>query len=102
MTYEGQTPPTSIEKAEHIHVNGVEAKRTLISGYDGTDIQDLNVTTDGTLIATTPIGIPKYDEIVLAYTDGNVTTATYKLSTATVATITLTYTSSELTGVTIA
>lgn len=41
----------------------------------------------------------KYDEIVLAYSSGLLTTVTYKLATVTVATLTLSYTGSDLTGV---
>lgn len=43
--------------------------------------------------------IPEYDEIVLSYTDGNLTGVVYKLATVTVGTLTLSYTDGNLTGV---
>lgn len=48
-----------------------------------------------------PMPIPEHDEMVLAYTDGNLTSITYKLASATVATKTLTYTDGNLTGVSV-
>lgn len=47
---------TQIEKAEHIEVNGVPAKRALIAGWDGTDLHDLNVDKSGSIILS---GVPK-------------------------------------------
>lgn len=46
--------------------------------------------------------LPIYDEKVLAYTSGDLTSVTYKYGGTTVAVKTLTYTSGDLTGVTIA
>ena len=43
--------------------------------------------------------IPKYDEIVLGYTGSDLTSMIYKLLTVTVATLTLSYVSGQLTGV---
>lgn len=49
-----------------------------------------------------PMPIPEHDEIVFAYTDGNLTSVTYKKATVTVATKTLTYTDGKLTKVVVA
>jgi hypothetical protein len=43
--------------------------------------------------------IPEYDSITLGYTSNILTSIVYKLSGATVATLTLTYTDGNLTGV---
>lgn len=43
--------------------------------------------------------IPEYDEIVLSYTDGDLTGVVYKLETVVVCTLTLSYTNGNLTGV---
>jgi len=43
--------------------------------------------------------IPQYDSITLGYTSNVLTSVVYKLSSATVATLTLTYTDGNLTGV---
>jgi hypothetical protein len=102
MDYEGQLQPTAIEKSEHIEVNGVPAKRTLMAGWDGTNIQDVNVDTSGNIITSGSMPIPEHDEMVLAYTDGNLTSVTYKKSSVTVATKTLTYTDGNLTKVVVA
>lgn len=45
--YEGSVKPTSIEQVEHIEVNGVPAKRVLMSGYTGTEISDVKVNDSG-------------------------------------------------------
>lgn len=47
--FEGSIKPSSIEKAEHVDVNGVGLKRVLMAGYDGTNIWDATVTEDGSL-----------------------------------------------------
>lgn len=44
--------------------------------------------------------IPSYDSIELGYTDDNLTSVVYKKDSVTVATLTLSYTSGNLTGVT--
>jgi hypothetical protein len=44
--------------------------------------------------------ISQYDDIVLGYTGDDLTSVVYKLGVVTVATLTLTYTSGNLTGVT--
>lgn len=43
--------------------------------------------------------MPVYDEIVVSYTDSNVSTVVYKKDSSTVATLTLSYTDSNLTGI---
>ena len=52
----------------------------------------LNCDADGNLLTTEGLGIPKHDEIDVTYSSGNPVTVAFKLSSATVATITLTYT----------
>lgn len=53
-------------------------------------------------VLSMPALIPKHDERVYGYTSGDLTSITYKLDTVTVATITLSYTSGDLTGWSIA
>ena len=43
--------------------------------------------------------MPAYDEIVISYTGSEVSTVVYKLDSGTVATLTLSYTGDNLTGV---
>ena len=45
------------------------------------------------------LNIPPYDEIVLTYSGTDIATVVYKKSGATVATLTLTYTSGQLTRI---
>jgi hypothetical protein len=47
--YEKGLGAPQIDKDEHVLVNGVNAKRVLNSGYDGTNIQDLHVDSAGDL-----------------------------------------------------
>jgi hypothetical protein len=49
--YEKSLGAPQIDKDEHILVNGVNAKRVLCSGYDGTNLQDIKVDTDGNIQA---------------------------------------------------
>ena len=95
--YEGQVPPTSIEKAEHIEVNGVPAKRVVCAGWDGTNLQDLNVTSGGSIILA-GLEIPTHDYVGLSYTGPDLTGVIYKTGGSggtTVATLTLGYDGSD-------
>jgi len=93
---------TQIEKAEHIEVNGTPAKRVLMSGFDGTNINDVNIDSNGAILTSQGMPIPEHDERVLAYTSGDLTSVTYKKDGVAVATKTLTYTDGNLTGVVVA
>lgn len=99
MPYEKSLGAPQIDKDEHIELNGVHAKRVLAAGYDGTNLQDLKVATDGSLFMNSGMNIPEHDEVVLGYTGSNLTNVVYKLATVTVATLTLSYTGANLTGV---
>jgi hypothetical protein len=65
--YEGAVKPTSIEQVEHIEVNGVPAKRVLVSGYDGVNLQDILVDSTGVIYTTDKDGmlIPRHNKIVV-------------------------------------
>jgi hypothetical protein len=49
MQYEKSLGAPQIDKDEHVLVNGVNAKRVVAAGFDGTNLQDLNVDADGNL-----------------------------------------------------
>jgi len=51
----GAVKPSSVESSEHVNVEGVRAKRVLIAGSDGTNIQDVKVGVDGTLAVSASI-----------------------------------------------
>jgi len=61
----------------------------------------LNPATEETLQSIAGFSIPAHDTKELVYTSGKLTSVVYKLAGATVATKTLTYTGSDLTGITI-
>jgi hypothetical protein len=69
--------------------------RTLSAATDSVTVEQ------GSLpwVAAQPLVPVDYDEIVLGYTGANVTSVTYKKASSTVATLQLTYTGSNLTGV---
>jgi hypothetical protein len=48
-THEGNLKPSSIEQEEHLVVNGTPVKRVLVSGFDGSSLQDLTVDANGHL-----------------------------------------------------
>lgn len=54
---------------------------------------------DTPIPTTSAMNIPAYDEQVIGYTAGELTSVTYKKGGVTVATLTLTYTAGDLTGV---
>ena len=66
-TYEGAVKPSSIEKNEHIEVNGVPAKRVLIAGYTGTELSDIKVSDSGEVFTVDSYGmlIPRHNKIVV-------------------------------------
>lgn len=75
-----------------------------ISTNDKTKLVDslgvvVNPATEETLQSVAGFNIPKYDQIVLSYTGSDLTGVVYKLATVTVATLTLSYTLGNLTGV---
>ena len=47
--FEGNLPPTQIEQREHVEISNVGVKRVLVDGYDGANIHDLAVDTNGVL-----------------------------------------------------
>lgn len=67
-----------------------------IRNSEGTEI---NPATEETLQSIAGLSIPKHDTRELGYTDGNLTTVTYKLLGVTVALKTLTYTDGNLSSV---
>ena len=75
----------------------------MIDKYKNGVQQPVPVELDPTQLAPLqdPMPIPVHDQIVLAYTDGNLTSVTYKLDGVTVGTKTLTYTDGNLTGVSV-
>jgi hypothetical protein len=91
--FSGAIKPTSIEKDEHLEVNGVGLKRVLVTGYDGTNIHDLATDTNGVLKISSGFNIPVYDNVAL--TQATLTdTWVFKVASTTVSTITITYTDS--------
>jgi hypothetical protein len=75
---------------EHVDVGGVGAKRVLLSGFDGTNINDVNITPDGAIITADGMSIPAHDKLVIDTSTPNVTVFTYSKSGTTVATKTIT------------
>lgn len=86
------TSPDKLIDNEELTVgaNLVERQRVVAYGPNGGPISALQAN------ALVPVA---YDEIVLTYTGNNVTTVVYKLATATVATLTLSYSGDNLIGV---
>ena len=96
IRYEGNVPPSQIEQREHVEISNVGVKRVLIDGYDGTNIHDLAVDTNGVLKIASGFNIPINDYISLTQAT---LTDTWVFKTGgvggtTVATITITYTDS--------
>ena len=91
--FEGNLPPTQIEQREHVEISNVGVKRVLVDGYDGANIHDLAVDTNGVLKIASGFNIPVYDNITL--TQATLTdTWTFKVGANTVSTITITFTDS--------
>lgn len=84
-----------------------QLKSVEIGGTDGATVNRLKINSDGSINASIASSLAPvaHDEIVLTYVPsgdgvGEIATVVYKLATATVATLTLTYNSSnKLTGV---
>ncbi len=77
---------------------------TTVSNNPASSNPDYNVATHdvgGALYQETVRGLVNvpYDEIVISYSGADISTVVYKLATVTVATLTLSYTSGNLTGV---
>jgi hypothetical protein len=93
--YEGAVKPSSIEQTEHLEVNGVPAKRVLMAGYDGANLQDVLVDAQGRLMtgqATLPgLSIPPFTAYYIAHTTSYVDDITYYDGATLVATVTATY-----------
>ena len=53
--FEGEVKPSSIDKNEHVDVNGVGLKRVLMAGFDGTNVWDATVTEDGSVQVSDPL-----------------------------------------------
>lgn len=93
--------------------NGTQTKKVSLYGFDTTDLTKKRITvkeTDGEvglnvsgseLQSIAGLSIPAHDTRELVYTDGVLTSVVYKLGGAIVATKTLTYTGTDLTGITI-
>ena len=93
VNFEGNVPPSQIEQREHVEVSGVGVKRVLVDGYDGANIHDLAVDTNGVLKIASGFNIPVYDNITL--TQATLTdTWVFKVGSTTVSTITITFTDS--------
>jgi len=61
----GAVKPSSIEQSEHVDINDVRAKRVLVGGSDGSDIQDVLVDANGHLqvdVLTGGGGGTQYDD----------------------------------------
>lgn len=102
MTTYGDRKATTTDIQEHVHVNNVAAKRTLLSGYDGTNLNDAAVNSDGRLEVAGLIP-EQYDFIDLGYTGSDLTSVTYKTGGSggtTVATLTLAYDGGNLDTIT--
>ena len=94
--FEGNVPPTQIEQREHVEISNVGVKRVLVDGYDGANIHDLAVDTNGVLKIASGFNIPVYDYVTLTQAT---LTDTWVFKTGgvggtTVTTITITYTDS--------
>lgn len=86
------TSPDKLIDNEELTVSSqtVERQRVVVFGPNNTK---------PAVLAANALVPVEYDEIVLTYTGSNVTTVVYKLATATVATLTLSYSGSNLIGV---
>ena len=88
-----------LEIAQQEHDPRFEVKKVMPYGWDGTNVVAQKVNSAGELMMSSLVP-EKYDEIVLGYDGGgNLTSVIYKFSTATIATLTLSYTGSNLTNV---
>lgn len=91
----GGVHDSKTQMKEHVEVGDVGAKRVLMSGYDGVNLNDINIDSNGNLSIINGLSIPEHDEIVLSYTGSNLTGVVYKLATVVVATLTLSYDGSD-------
>lgn len=102
MSSYGQVKDSQTGQAEHVDVGGVCAKRVIVSGYDGVNINDVNIDSNGNLSTFAGMSIPEHDYIGLSYTGTDLTGVVYKLGGSggtTVATLTLAYTANVLQSV---
>ena len=96
---------TDLDNFETDNVD-IQSKKVSLYAFDTDDLTKKKLTgkaTDtGFALETSLVdgfSIPVYDEIVLSYTGSDLTGVVYKLATVTVATLTLSYTLGNLTGV---
>ena len=102
MASYGQVKDSQTEQAEHVHLGTVKAKRVLASGWDGSNINDILVNSDGS-IGTNGLVPEGYDYINLTYTGADLTKIEYYKGGSggsVVATLDLTYSSNILQTIT--
>lgn len=88
-------------KSEIVNPATSEKQDEIKTAIENITFDTSTLATEETLQSIAGLSIPKHDTRILGYTNGNLTTVTYKLSGVTVATKTLSYTNGNLTGVTI-
>jgi len=78
------------------------ARVRIPAAFDGARLQYLDIDSDGCVKAriANSLVTESYDEIALTYDGTKLSTVVYKLASATVATLTLSYSGTTLTGVT--
>src|SRR3990167_11516939 len=74
-------------KGKRISEFGGDMTAPAIVGLKNTDREQIDPATEDTLAKIPGLSIPLHDEIVMTYTDDDLTTVVYKLATVTVATL---------------
>ena len=102
MTKYGETKSSVTDSSEHVQVGLVNAKRVLMSGWDGSSINDVNVDSNGNLTSSEslPYGA---DYVSVGYTGSNITSVVYKVGGSggtTIATLTIAYSGNNITSIT--
>lgn len=74
----GGLKDSKTQAKEHVDVGGVGAKRVLLSGYDGTNINDVNIDSNGALLMSNGMPIPEHDYMEIDASDSADVLFTYK------------------------
>ena len=90
MSSYGRIKDSNTQADEHVVLNGVAGKRVILAGWDGVDINDATVDSNGNIAVTSGMGITIWDSVTPTY---NATSDVwvFKKGVITVATVTITY-----------
>lgn len=70
MASYGQVKDSQTQQAEHVDVNGVTAKRVITSGYDGVNINDIDIDSMGSIGS---LGALTHRNVAVTATEAQVT-----------------------------